>query len=599
MEGSVTKKEKVFNIVFIILSVIFSVTLFIMMETVNGDLSQMIFPLGLLNLVLIFFLLITFFVITGSLRSAVIINSLFLLVFTLSDYFVSQFRGVPLLAPDLLVAKTAFSVAGGFTYTMSGAVKLYMILTFVIIMTAALFPAKVSLKGRLRLNAFLGYAVLAVIFIYLFIFSSMLEKAGATVSHFNPQRSYAENGGLVSFIRSGQMAVLKKPEGYSEDRVAKILEKYEKEYDSDAGEYKKPNVIVMMNEAFSDLQTVGKGFETDSDVMPFIHSLEENTIKGTAYSSVFGGYTANSEYEFLTGFSMEGLGGVAPFQFLIKSPTESLARDLEKEGYAAPVAMHPYIKSGYQRPLAYKQLGFSSYIALEDIEDKGYDTLRGYISDKADVRELISIYEDIRAKDDSPVFLYNVTMQNHAPYDGEYEDLLADVFVSDKELATDDLENYLSLIKRSDEAFESLVEYFENVDEDTVIVLFGDHEPKLGNKFYKKLLGKKVSKLGPKESMERYKVPYVIWTNYDIEKRDYGDISLNYLASIMAQASGMKLTPMQRYLLELRQSLPVVTAVGCIDANGDFYQTDDGDMPYRNMLDEYECIRYRALTDVR
>ena len=65
-----------------------------------------------------------------------------------------------------------------------------------------------------------------------------------------------------------------------------------------------PNLIVIMNESFADYTSIGKGLDLSEDCMPFIHSLTENTIKGTAYVSIFGGNTPNSEYEFLTGNTM-------------------------------------------------------------------------------------------------------------------------------------------------------------------------------------------------------------------------------------------------------------------------------------------------------
>lgn len=41
------------------------------------------------------------------------------------------------------------------------------------------------------------------------------------------------------------------------------------------------NLIVIMNESFSDL-TETFGLETNEDPMPFLHGLTENTVKGTA-----------------------------------------------------------------------------------------------------------------------------------------------------------------------------------------------------------------------------------------------------------------------------------------------------------------------------
>ena len=50
-------------------------------------------------------------------------------------------------------------------------------------------------------------------------------------------------------------------------------------------------------------------------------------------------------------------------------------------------------------------------------------------------------------------------------------------------------ETYLSLARESDSAFKELLEYFEKVDEPTMIVMFGDHWPKIEEEFMAKLLG--------------------------------------------------------------------------------------------------------------
>ena len=70
--------------------------------------------------------------------------------------------------------------------------------------------------------------------------------------------------------------------------------------------------------------------------MPFIHSLTENTIKGTAYASVFGGTTANSEYEFLTGNTTAFLpAGTVPYHLYVKEGSESLVAQMNRWGIPA------------------------------------------------------------------------------------------------------------------------------------------------------------------------------------------------------------------------------------------------------------------------
>ena len=100
--------------------------------------------------------------------------------------------------------------------------------------------------------------------------------------------------------------VYKRQDGYSPEAVDKIADKYQVTQGTNKKLKQKPNVVVIMNETFSDLNVVNK-IKTNKEVMPFINSLSENTIKGHMLVSVFGGGTSNSEYEFLTGNSVSSL----------------------------------------------------------------------------------------------------------------------------------------------------------------------------------------------------------------------------------------------------------------------------------------------------
>ena len=93
------------------------------------------------------------------------------------------------------------------------------------------------------------------------------------------------------------------PENYS----VELIQKLEQHYKDDDGilsiTREEPVMIVIMNESFADLSVLGE-LETNAPLTPFMDSLEENTIKGYALSSVFGAKTPNSEWEFMTGNSM-------------------------------------------------------------------------------------------------------------------------------------------------------------------------------------------------------------------------------------------------------------------------------------------------------
>lgn len=97
------------------------------------------------------------------------------------------------------------------------------------------------------------------------------------------------------------------------------LQKHRKNTSTQNKTTKKPNVIAIMNESFADLKAVGD-LQTSKDYMPFFRKLKENTIKGYTYSSVFGGNTANSEFEFMTGNTLAFLpDNSVPYQLFLRS----------------------------------------------------------------------------------------------------------------------------------------------------------------------------------------------------------------------------------------------------------------------------------------
>ena len=91
-------------------------------------------------------------------------------------------------------------------------------------------------------------------------------------------------------------------------------------------------------------------------------------------------------------------------------------------GYCGDEAFHPYHASGYSRPRAYPFLGFERFVTLEDIKSelKPEDYVRRWLSDSSDFRYVTELYEEARKNSDAPVYLYNVTMQNHGSYDKQF-----------------------------------------------------------------------------------------------------------------------------------------------------------------------------------
>ena len=349
-----------------------------------------------------------------------------------------------------------------------------------------------------------------------------------------------------------------------------------------------------MNESFSDLSVLGR-FETDQAYLPFFNSLKKNTIRGYADSSVYGGYTANSEFEFLTGCTKAFLPG-NPYLQYIKDYLPNVVSNIKtQDGYDKAVAIHPYNPSGYNRNRVYPLLHMDEFLDIDDF--KNPLLVRKYISDASDYEMLESLYE--KKKAGSSLCLFNVTMQNHSSYDDTDYTFEDPVKLTNMTLQPE-AEQYLSLIKMSDDALKDLIAYFEKVKEPVIIVLFGDHQPHLPDYFYQKVMGEMPDNLSQKDAMKRYQVPFMIWANYDIQETKIPQISINYLSTLMTETAGLELTDYQKFLLDMYQYIPSITANGFYDRQGNLYSWDDldeADDEIQKWIREYRILQYNYLFD--
>lgn len=536
------------------------------------------------------------FALTGSMRFSGCFLCIFSIIFSLTNYFTTTFRGIPILASDLTIMGTAMNVVGNYKYSLdlTRTITLLGLITWCIL----LFRVKrLRLpKGKKRISTILGSAAICFASFWIMIYTPVMTVTPmhVTVNTFRPIKSYRKNGCVLTFMRSIQLMIIHKPDGYSANAAEEIAAPYRSETSS--GNAKTPNVIAIMDEAFADLQAVGD-FRTSEDVMPFYHSLTKNTVKGFSYVSVFGGQTANTEFEFLTGLSKAFVPASAtPYQLYIKSLLPGLTTHLGNQDYQGMLAFHPFRANGYNRDHVYPNLGFSDFISLKDLDVSASDKIRNFVSDAADFQVIIDQYEQAKKESNAPFYLFNVTMQNHSGYDQDFDNL--DMPISIEEKCDDpELKRYLNLIHHSDTALKSLIEYFSKQKDPTVIVFFGDHEPGLSNEVYSKILGKNVEKLSAEENMNLYKTPFLIWANYDIEEQENVNISMNYLSTLMLESTGMKLSPFNQFLLDIHKQIPVLTTNGYFGEDGSYYSLKDESSPYYESLRKYQILQYNDLFD--
>ena len=554
---------------------------------------------GFLNIVVIGFVWWLIYTITNRTKETAILLMFISFVFALVNYMLIQFRDCPLIATDFSSIGTAKDVAASYTLVFGKPCLWAITLTVAYICITASLKTYKGLKLKTRAAVLLIMCLWGGSLYGVFTNNTLLRTQKLIVSGFNPKNSYNSKGYSLAFALTVTSSRIKKPSNYSEEYVAKVASKYTSD---SAGKVKStstksPNVIVIMNEAFSDLKADGD-VKTSSDYMPFYNSLKKNTIKGTLHTSIFGGGTADTEFEFLTGNSMMFLPFRSiPYNNEIKVSSPSFTQNLKAEGYGGLIAFHPGASTSYNRNKVYPKLGFSKFVSLEDLKDPEY--LRSYVSDKEDFSQVIKMYEKYRASNSTiPFYMFNVTIQNHSGYKLTDGVVKKEITITDENQKEEEAEQYLNLIKKTDEALESLVTYYKNVDEPTVIVMFGDHQPRVGDSFYNSLYGKKSNQLSLEETETKYHVPVMIWANYDIGQKDDLDISANYLSSYLAKVTKQKLTGYNKYLLDLYKKVPVITSICYKGSNGKIYDIDQKSQ-YSKYIKQYQKVQYNNLVDYK
>ena len=564
---------------------------FYLMEFYDRNPFEQIRPMAHLFNIMIFEMIawIIYFLIGNEKWSLRIILGLSML-FGLVNHYVMEFRSTPFVPWDIFSINTAFSVAGNYNYMPSVRLVVVTIIFCVLIFLVRFLDYKLQIRFRFRVLSAGAICVLLVLFGKSVQNEEFQLKNNLYPYLFTPSVMTKYNGLAVTFTMDMAYVVVDKPSDYSVNSAKELLEQYSEETTKEEVEGEYPNIIVIMDEAFSDVSVLGE-FDTNEDYMPFVRSMlngAENTVSGYLNVSVCGGNTANTEFEFLTGDTMAFLPtGSIPYQQYIKRKVPSIAGYLSELGYDT-YAQHPYYGSGWEREKVYPLLGFDKMNFVEDYVPR--TIVRQYVSDESDFDMIIKTYE--QKEEGKPAFIFNVTMQNHGGYTSEYDDFVNDVCAT--EVDNQALNQYLSLVRLTDEKLRELVEYFDNQEEDTIIVFFGDHQPSdsVVAPIWK-LNGKDSGSLSKEDSELRYMVPYFIWANYDIDEAQNEDTSVNYLGAKMLQYAGVPTSEYQNFLLELENYYPVISGVKIQESA----ETDSDKKSAEEMMNKYKCLQYYTMFD--
>lgn len=516
--------------------------------------------------------------ITGRIKPAVTAASGILLGISTANFFVCQFRGHEMTPMDFSYMSTAVTVMGQYVFRIEAPMAYSWMLWGWNVFAMGCLPSEKSIpwKWLLRLGA-LGAAVLCM---------GAFRIGAKNIKPLNWENEGSiYNGYYLNFSAQLRDSVIRPPEGYSEEKISEL----EKHW-SDAGEPgHRPNVVAVMLESVGDLTVLGDELRTNVPVLPVLESLTENTIRGYALCPVFGGTTANSEFEFLTGQSTAFLPrGAVPYSQYMDENVYSLAWYLRSLGYEVETT-HPFSSSGYDRKRVYPLLGFQKSTFEEAYPDAG--RIRSYVSDQ-------EVFDYILRQLDrpDPLFLFGVTMQNHGGYLYEGKNYEKSISLEGYSRDFPQAEQYLSLLHETDRAVGQFLKELEEYPEETIVLLFGDHLPDIEQEFYREIHGGPFEEL--QDKMRQYTVPFYIWANFDIPEEEVPCTSLNYLANYLLKAAGIELPPYQQFLADLEQVIPAQNFMGYYSKSRQQYlPMAEAEGEEAAWLAKYGLLQYNSLFD--
>ena len=553
-----------------------------------GSMPYVSYIYFLLNWILLFAAALFMGALTLPWIGSVVVSALTLLWY-IANYYVISFRSKPIMPADLKAAGTAREVVGGYDLTPNWKIVVAILVVFCYIATIIILAHRenksieaTTVKRQLVTR---GCTVIAaVILVFFSVNNSFFGALNSFQWDSKVLEGFHREGIVLTYIKSTISAHVSKPEGYSREIVDGYLKEYQSTTREEPDGIRPTRIIMIMNEAFSDLRSVG--MNPQIDVMPYIDSLVDNTIQGNLYVSVIGGGTCNTEFEALTGNTLAFMGsGAYPYTENVTKPLFSLADYFRKNGYMTE-AFHANEATNWNRNIVYPNLGFSIFHSIEDYPE--LILLHKYVADVSDYNFMK--LED-SANRNNPRFLFNVTIQNHADYDHFLDVEEAETLVVNGADLEESARVYLSLIKASDVAIQELVETYQNSDEPTMIIFFGDHQPYLGENAMEKIYTAVYSQL------DYFKTKFFIWTNYESNELQNLDISANYLPWLILEQGNFPMTPYTQMLKELYEKYPILCSQGVFSAEAGMIYDGVSELLDDPLIQKYQYVQYANLFD--
>ena len=383
----------------------------------------------------------------------------------------------------------------------------------------ALFIKGPRYQGKLHYVMY-PIACLSLFFVGIPLTTNVAQSTNVIASYYaNIAQGYSDYGFVYSFSSSVVDRGMSEPENYSKDTIEAIQTNVATAaQETSTNGTDGPNIICVLLESFCDPEDINF-LETSEDPIPTFHYLEDNFSTGYLTVPVVGAGTANTEFEVLTGMSMQYFGtGEYPYKTILKkTDCEAIASDLSKIGYSSHV-VHNNGGNFYSRANAFSMMGFDTFTSKELMNITEYTPNGSWSTDDILVGETIKSLDATEGSD----FTYTITVCTHGDYPTEpvIENPAITISGVDDEAAANQWTYYVNQLNAADKFISSLIDKLSQRDEETIVVMFGDHLPTMG-------LTDNDMKSG-----SIYKTKYITWNNFGLPKEDADLYSYQLLASI-------------------------------------------------------------------
>lgn len=526
----------------------------------------------LLNFIPIFLTGILFQGIFGRRRFALILNSLFYLIFFTVHRTKVIYRNAPFRISDLALSFEALKMSQNSFKPDFTSIVIFLVTLVILIIISRFFKSE-KLRVRDRLIGILSIIISSVL-LFNFVYSKdkIYNSLPLNGNVFNLIDHFNSKGFNYTFLFNLKKSFVRPPEGYDKKEMEK-RERVDHGEDISVIKYNpRPNIIWIMGEAFTDLsQDEHFSFAPGNDPNENFKKLQKNSIMhGRIVTPSFGGGTGDTEFDVLTGALTIDCAPDESFAFnAIKRDVSSLPSLFNTLGYKT-MAFHPGFAWFYGRQDVYPKLGFQDNFFLENIDQP--EMKGGYVSERQFSEIFRSRFLQALENSDEPIFSYGLDIQNHGPYfyDKYGKNLPYQCKVTLSEEAANNFGSYFLGVKDMDIMLGEVYDMIMSLEEPTIMVFYGDHLPGLGSDpsaFDE--IGIKLSHDDLEKEIEFYSTPYVILANEsgraflnreNVEIQDGNAVSANYLPSmVLDMLNYNKVDNFFIYNSEMRKKLPIIS----------------------------------------